>query len=68
MFDEERPAGEPTWSFGSAHGVLWGTPLPFLNNGHESFHLWAAAIREFWEASYKDSGVDLPTVLAAELH
>lgn len=46
-----------------------GIPLlpPFQNDGHESSQLWARRYEVIQVACYKDSGVDLNTVLAAEL-
>ncbi len=41
-------------------------PPPFRNNGTESFQLWARRYEGIQEARYKDSGVDLDAVLAAE--
>lgn len=42
-------------------------PPPFRNDGTESFQLWARRYEVIQEARYKDSGVDLDAVLAAEL-
>lgn len=42
-------------------------PPPFRNDGSESFQLWARRYEVIQEARYKDSGVDLDAVLAAEL-
>ncbi len=46
-----------------------GIPLrpPFHNDGRESFQLWACRCEVIQAARYKDSDVDLDTVLAAEL-
>lgn len=53
----------------STQEALRGIPLPppFLNDGRESFQLWARRYEVIQAARYKDSGVDLDTVLAAEL-
>ena len=50
-------------------GAPRGIPLPppFHNDGRESFQLWARRYEVIQEARYKDSGVDMNTVLAAEL-
>ncbi len=42
-------------------------PPPFRNDGSKSFQLWARRYEVIQEARYKDSGVDLDAVLAAEL-
>lgn len=53
----------------STQGAPRGIPLPppFLNDGRESFQLWARRYEVIQAARYKDSGVDMDTVLAAEL-
>ena len=50
-------------------GAPGGIPLPppFQNDGRESFQLWARHYEVIQEARYKDSGVDMNTVLAAKL-
>ncbi len=42
-------------------------PPPFRNDGTGSFQLWARRYEVIQEARYKDRGVDLDAVLAAEL-
>ena len=42
-------------------------PNPFCNNGRESFQVWARRYEVTQQARYQGSGVDLNTVLAAEL-
>lgn len=61
--------GAPERPSSRGQGAPRGIPLPppFQNDGRESFQLWAHRYEVIQAARFKDSGVDLNTVLAAEL-
>ncbi len=73
MSDEEAPRENSAHTSRPRHAQTNVTPKdiplppPFRNDGTESFQLWARRYEVIQEARYKDRGVDLDAVLAAEL-
>lgn len=58
-------AAHPSWRAQAARDIP--LPLPFRNDGSESFQLWARRYEVIQAARYRDADVNLDSVMALEL-